>query len=132
VPDLSSPSCGSPRIVQIRWSVPGETWRGPDASEFLDKPIRQSELHPLLCRLLPETPTAEIESAAPISDRPLENLRFLIVSDRPAFSRSFRALLQNLGGDADEVDSGQKTLQALDFFHYDGLFLDLAMTAENP
>ncbi len=133
--NLAAPACGFPKIVPVQWSVPGEireALRAAGATEFLDKPIRQSELYPLLARLLNNVPSEPNSTATAAQTSPLADLRFLLVSDRPEISRSLRTLLQQLGGEGDEVNSGKKAVQALDFFHYDALFLDLAMTAEPP
>lgn len=107
--------------------------REAGADEFLPKPIRPSQLHPLLHRLLNPPERAAGSEVAQQPVRPLEHaqLRFLIAGDEGPATDEIQALLESLGTGADVAGSAQKVTQAVNFFHYDALLLDCDMQADD-
>jgi two-component system, sensor histidine kinase and response regulator len=136
--DLATdPACGGTRIIPILWSFLAEEiepLRRAGAADFLFKPVRQSQIHPLLRRILQNLGQQGAASSAAPRDTPsvLASLRFLILSDHRETAEKTRQALRVLGADADVVDSGQKVLQALIFFQYDAVFVDLGLQSEDP
>lgn len=127
----SEPSCGGTAIVPMLGSILSEVIRPlrlAGADDFLPKPIRQSQLHPLLHRLLDNSRAVKIpEEVDHEAPPPLAELRFLVVSDDPAVAARARQLLQEVGSSGDIVDGAAKAMQALNVFHYDAVLLDLAL-----
>lgn len=104
--------------------------REAGADFFLSKPIRQSQLYSLFTTLL--APAAkEPEASAEANTSPLQKYRFLIVSDRDGKADSLEQLLHYLGSSADLATSGAKAVQSLGIFHYDAIFLDHVLAAND-
>jgi two-component system, sensor histidine kinase and response regulator len=129
----TDPECGGARIIPMTWSIIGgdiPAFREAGAAECLAKPIRQSQLQPLLCRILQARGGAPGDATEQWP--PLTRLRFLTVSDNPEVSQQVQRCLRELGSNADVVDGSSSALHALGFFQYDAILLDMGIQGENP
>jgi urea ABC transporter urea binding protein len=95
----------------------------------LTKPVKQSQLHDVLLRLVLGHST--VERTQPISARlnstPTLLLRVLLVEDIVMNQKVALRMLGRLGYEADVVSTGQEALDALHQQSYDVVFMDIQM-----
>jgi CheY-like chemotaxis protein/HPt (histidine-containing phosphotransfer) domain-containing protein len=97
----------------------------------LNKPVKQSQLYNVLLQSLGEQPLIAVPSLRKslLIDSPQEArpLRILLAEDNAVNQKVALLMLQQMGYQADVVDSGLKVLQALQRKQYDVVLMDVQM-----
>jgi CheY-like chemotaxis protein/HPt (histidine-containing phosphotransfer) domain-containing protein len=109
-----------------------EAARNPDCgiTAHLIKPVRQSELHGAILRVLEQG--AQPSTATPLSDRvarsePSRKLRILLAEDNPVNQQLALRVLQKEGHSVEAVGNGREALAALAAVDFDLVLMDVQM-----
>ncbi len=96
----------------------------------LSKPLKLSQLHDQLCRIVGELPSRVHPVSGPPADQPApvaSLLRILVAEDNPANQQVALRLLERLGYHAEVATTGQEVLERLSRNPYDVIFMDVQM-----
>ncbi len=116
-----------------------ETAREIGIEEFLQKPVRQSQIQDCLLKVMngkgggASATKGIIEAlhlnslAAKADDRPVSNLRILVAEDNEINMEVARNQLRSLGYTADFVNNGQQAVDAAKRHQYDIILMDYQM-----
>ena len=100
-----------------------------DIDAFLVKPVKQSQLHQCLARILGTTPSRRTKNQGPTgaTRRPIHDTRILVAEDNKVNRYVMLLLLEELGYTADTVVNGKEALAALRRQSYDIVMMDCQM-----
>jgi CheY-like chemotaxis protein len=95
------------------------------SSTSLTKPVKLSQLHSILLKVLAEKPFTKAESSPP----PMSNqdVRILLAEDNLVNQKVALLMLKRLGYIADVAANGLEVLEALERQHYDIILMDVQM-----
>jgi len=97
---------------------------------FLVKPVRQTQLHGVLVKVVNDEQDQEMPTAKPVRVQdlpPLPKMRILVAEDNRVNQKVSLGLLQKLGCAAEVVANGYEVLSALERIHFDVVFMDCQM-----
>jgi signal transduction histidine kinase/DNA-binding response OmpR family regulator/HPt (histidine-containing phosphotransfer) domain-containing protein len=125
---------GSPLPVLILLSSVGQSLptghREAGFAAVLSKPLKFSQLHDQLCRIVGELPGAAPQASDPAADRPAleaSPLKILVAEDNIANQQVALRLLERLGYQAELVSTGREVLERLSRTTYDLILMDVQM-----
>lgn len=98
----------------------------PPCDGQISKPIRPSNLHQLLVRLLRGTPVA-IAAGEPAAPKEIRHTAILLADDNEVNQKVARLMLQRLGYSCDAVANGLEVQQAVLNKRYDIILMDIQM-----
>jgi signal transduction histidine kinase/DNA-binding response OmpR family regulator/HPt (histidine-containing phosphotransfer) domain-containing protein len=103
-----------------------------DLAAFLTKPIKQSQLYPVLNQILAGSSISVNPLPAPLSENPLQlaaklPLRILLAEDNGVNQKVALHLLKRIGYQADVVSNGLEVLDAVERQSYDVVLMDVQM-----